>query len=370
MPRLGHQLVGLDDGDVGQAAEIGLESPDPLVVGQYRVVVRGRVLVVHVVAVHRDPVTGPPFADRRAHPEHHSGGIGAHHVVVEGVPGAPLALLAEPVQETEGGKGFEDRGPYGVEVDGRGHDRDVGLIRGQLGESDPIDMERLAGVLVVGLHPREHLDLVPPDERRAIGLRKGHLCQLVAGSAVDDGLEDLIHGQRRYRARSMSYRPVPSRPNQPGGAPAQGVRRPTSASSGGHRHARFGHRLRSQDSDREALRRLCRLHRHGPRRVRHPVGSRACRPQPRPGRLRPHGSGAPRRTRPDHGTPGGRQGRHPDERAGDHRQQGVPLRPQHHLPGRPDDRGRGRGDRGGRGDGVDDPGAVPAGGGTCRFPDG
>ena len=32
--RLGHQLVGLDDGQLGQTAEVGLEAPDPLLAGR------------------------------------------------------------------------------------------------------------------------------------------------------------------------------------------------------------------------------------------------------------------------------------------------------------------------------------------------
>ena len=32
------------------------------------------------------------------------------------------------------------------------------------------------------------------------------------------------------------------------------------------------------------------------------------------------------------------EGRHPDDRARDHHQQGMPLRPRRHRPGRPDDR--------------------------------
>ena len=40
--RLGHQLVGLDQGDLGQAAEVGLEAPDPLLRVEHRVVVARR----------------------------------------------------------------------------------------------------------------------------------------------------------------------------------------------------------------------------------------------------------------------------------------------------------------------------------------
>ena len=88
-----------------------------------------------------------------------------------------------------------------------------------------------------------------------------------------------------------------------------------------------------------------------------------------PGRLRLHGPGHPGRSRADHRPPGGRQGRHPDERGRHHRQQGLPVRPQRHLPGRPaDQRRRGR-HRGRRRHGVDDPGPLPPARRPRRLPD-
>ena len=66
--RLRHELVGLDDGELGQAAEVGLEAPDALVVAEHRVVVAARVLVVDVVAVHDDLVARLPVAARPSRP--------------------------------------------------------------------------------------------------------------------------------------------------------------------------------------------------------------------------------------------------------------------------------------------------------------
>ena len=66
------------------------------------------------------------------------------------------------------------------------------------------------------------------------------------------------------------------------------------------------------------------------------------------------------RRRPDPGPPGRRQGRHPDDRAGAHHQQGLPLGHQRDRAGRPaDPRRRVRGRRRGR-HGVDDQRAAPA----------
>ena len=63
---LGHQLVGLDQGQLGQAAEVGLEAPDPLLRVHHRVVVPGRVLQLHRQAVRHHLVAGlPPVHPRR-----------------------------------------------------------------------------------------------------------------------------------------------------------------------------------------------------------------------------------------------------------------------------------------------------------------
>ena len=72
---------------------------------------------------------------------------------------------------------------------------------------------------------------------------------------------------------------------------------------------------------------------------------------------------------PDHRPPGRGQRRHPHDRAGHHRQQGVPVGPQHHLssPTSSSQAGDGR-HRGGRRHGVDDQRPVPAARGPGRLP--
>ena len=61
---------------------------------------------------------------------------------------------------------------------------------------------------------------------------------------------------------------------------------------------------------------LASLQRRRTRRVRHQGRARARRRRARRGRARDHGPGADGRAGPGAGAPGGRQGRHPDERAG------------------------------------------------------
>ena len=108
---------------------------------------------------------------------------------------------------------------------------------------------------------------------------------------------------------------------------------------------------------------------HRARWLRHRRRPRAGRGDTRPGRLRVHGPGHPGRRGPDHRPPGRGQGRHPDDRARHHGQQGLPVRPQRHLPGRPDDQRRRGRHRGRRRHGVDDPGPLPAARGPRRLPD-
>ena len=171
--RLGHQLVGLDHRDVGQAAEVRLEAPDALVGRQHGVVVGRGVLVVDVVAMDGDLVAHLPVAHGRPGAQHDARGVRAHHVVVEGMPLAPDALLAQAVQEAEGGKRLEDRGPHRVEVDGGGHDGHVGLVGGQLGQRHLLDVERRAGVLLRRTPSRRTSPSRPAAPRRPGRCRAG-----------------------------------------------------------------------------------------------------------------------------------------------------------------------------------------------------
>ncbi len=165
---LRHQLVGLDQGEIGQAAEVGLEPPDPLIVREHRVVVRARALVVDVVAVDGDPVAGLPVAHGRPGPQHHTRGVRADDVVVERVAAPHADLLAQPVEEAEGRERLEDRRPHRVEVDRAGHDRHVGLVGCELGEWDLADLQRFPRVFVRAVESVEHRDV-----RRAARTRPG-----------------------------------------------------------------------------------------------------------------------------------------------------------------------------------------------------
>src|SRR4029077_17977679 len=94
--RLRHELISLHDRDLAEAAEVRLVAPDALIRREHRVVVRGRILVVDVIAVHGDRVARLPVANGRADAQHDTGGVAPEHVVRLVVAGTPDALATAP----------------------------------------------------------------------------------------------------------------------------------------------------------------------------------------------------------------------------------------------------------------------------------
>ena len=348
MGRLRHQLVGLDHGEVGEAAEVGLEAPDELVGGEHRVVVGARVLVVDVVAVHGHPVTGLPVAHRRADADDDGRRVGADHVVRQRVALAPLVLAAHLVEEAERRQRLEDRRPHRVEVDARRHHGDVHLVGCQLRRGDLVDVERLARILVPRIDALEHGGVLAAHERRPVALGNREVGDVVAARTGLDGFEDLLHGARRYRSVITADKAGHRAPEPRNVARFVALERNAGGifrDVGGGVAFRYGfyrfvHRRWRSHPDREDERRALVVLRRRPRRVRHRRRARTRRRGTRRGRARHHGSGAHGRPGPGAQPPGRRQGRHPDERAVGQHQQGVPVRPQLDLPRQPDDRRR------------------------------
>ena len=170
---LGHQLVGLDQGDLGQAAEVGLEAPDPLLGVEHRVVVPVGGLQLHGQAVRDDLVAGAPGVDTGAGAQHDAGEVGADDVVRQVVPLGQRGEPAVALQEPEGRHRLEDRGPHGVVVDGGGHHGHQRLTGAELGHRHVVDVQRLAGVLLLAVEAGEHLGLVLVHGHRAVGLGDG-----------------------------------------------------------------------------------------------------------------------------------------------------------------------------------------------------
>ena len=127
--RLRHQLVGLDERDLGEAAEVGLEAPDPLLGVEHRVVVAVGRLQLDGQAVRDDLVAGPPGVDAGAGAQDDAREVGADDVVRQVVALGQLGELSVALQEAEGGQRLEDRGPHGVVVHRGGHDGHQGLAR-------------------------------------------------------------------------------------------------------------------------------------------------------------------------------------------------------------------------------------------------
>src|ERR1019366_6707892 len=115
MGRFGHQLVGPDDRDVRQSAEVGLEPPDALIARHHGVVVTAGVLVVDVAAVHGDFVAYLPVSYQRSRAQDDTRGVGTDDVIVQSVTLTPDRLRGKTVEKAKGGQGLEDARPEGIE---------------------------------------------------------------------------------------------------------------------------------------------------------------------------------------------------------------------------------------------------------------
>ena len=210
--RLGHQLVGLDDGEVGEAAEVRLEAPDALVGGQHRVVVGRRVLVVDVVAVDGDPVARLPVAHRRPDPQHDAGGVGADHVVGRAWRAPHSLSLPRRSRKPNVGSGSKMRRPHRVEVDASWPSPRRRPRRAPARAWAPRRRAGSSRVLVGRGQPLEHADVLPADEGGPVGLGDREGGQLV-GPPRRPGWP------RGSAAWARGYRPVACR-SQRGRGPA------------------------------------------------------------------------------------------------------------------------------------------------------
>lgn len=192
---LGHQLVGLDEGDLGETAEVGLEAPDALLGVEHRVVVAVRGLQLDGETVRDDLVAGLPGVDAGAGAQDHAREVGADDVVRQVVAPGEVGELAVALQEAEGRHRLEDRGPHGVVVDRGGHDGHQGLARPELRHRHVVQVDRLAGVLVAGAEPGEHLRLVLVHGDGTVGLGERKSGE-VGGRGVRrlDRVQDFLHG--------------------------------------------------------------------------------------------------------------------------------------------------------------------------------
>ena len=147
------------------------------------------VLVVEIVAVHRDLITDFPVTNGRTNADHYTRRVRTNNVVVEGVTLAPDGLLTETVQESEGGKWFEDTGPHRVEVDRGGHDGDEDFVGCELGERHFTHLQTLTGVLVAAGHALEHVGVFAADKDGSRGGGHGKRGQRFRIGSGSDGIK-------------------------------------------------------------------------------------------------------------------------------------------------------------------------------------
>ena len=172
------------------------------------------------------------------------------------------------------------------------------------------------------------------------------------GARMPDGLAWCCG--RRATRRPRSTRRLPTRRRKFVDRSSADIVSERSAS-----HGRVVHRRRSPDADRQDERSARFVQRRRSRWAGDQGRPRASRRRARGGRARADGPGADGRPGPGAVAAGGRQGRHPDERAERQHQQGLPVGAQHDLPRRPDDRRRRGRHRHRRWHGEHDQRAVP-----------
>ena len=190
---LGHELVGLHQRQLGEAAEVGLEAPDALLGVHHRVAVAVGALQLHREAVRDHPVAGLPGVDARPRAQHDAREVRADDVVGQVVARGERRDAAVAAQEAERRQRLEDRRPHGVVVDRARHHGDDRLARAQLGRGDLVDVQALPRVLLRGGDAREHVDLVGVhgDAAVVVGHRdSGERIELLGL----DRVEDLLHG--------------------------------------------------------------------------------------------------------------------------------------------------------------------------------
>ncbi len=195
-----HELVRLDQGELGQPPEVGLEAPDALLRVEHRVVVALGTLQLDRQAVGHHLVAGRPGVHPGAGAQDDSGEVGADYVVRQVVAFAERGDPAVALQEAERRERFEDRRPHGVVVDRGGHDRDQRLARAELGSGDLVDVQGTSGVLLLGGESGEDVDVRLADHRRPVALGYAKVRELLPGGVTGKNrLSNFLHDRPPMR---------------------------------------------------------------------------------------------------------------------------------------------------------------------------
>ena len=145
--RAGHELLGLDTGELGEAAVTGLVAPDALAGGVHRITtVAFLVVAIVLVAVDDDLVADLPALHPGADGPDNSRGIGPGNVDVTLV-------------NVEGADGNAERGPHTVVVDTCRHHENQDLVAVDLVRRQHLHLHRRRGFAVAFAadRPRIHV---------------------------------------------------------------------------------------------------------------------------------------------------------------------------------------------------------------------
>ena len=153
------------------------------------------VLIVEVVAVHRDFVTDRPVANGRAGAKNDARSVGTNDVKFLRVTTSPHRLFAKAIKESEGRQWFEDRSPHCVEVDGRGHDRNRYFVGCQLRQRNLVNLQTLSRVLVGTGHTLEHVLILATYKDGTSRCRHGQAGQSSGIGSGADSIKDFTHAQ-------------------------------------------------------------------------------------------------------------------------------------------------------------------------------
>ena len=206
--RFGKELIRFHNGELSQATEVGLESPDALLGIHHCVVVTEESLEFHRQAVGDHAIARIPRVDSGTGLKNDAGSIGAQDVVVPIVPGCVGVGSGVAIEESEGRDGLEYRRPHRVVVDRRRHHCNEGFACRELGRGDLFDVQGFTGILVAGCSTSEHLLVGFVKRGSEVCVRNRHVTD--RGVLLFDGTNDRLEIPSHD---CSSYRPLPSVPS-------------------------------------------------------------------------------------------------------------------------------------------------------------
>jgi len=135
-----------------------------------------------------------PVVDTGTGAQHDAGQIGADDVIRQIVALGVLREAPVALEKLEGRHRLEDRGPDRVVVDRAGHDRHKGFAGGELGDRNVVEVEALAGILVLARHALEHVHVLLVDRDGLVRVGQFDGGEFFAtGICGLNGIENVLH---------------------------------------------------------------------------------------------------------------------------------------------------------------------------------